>query len=151
MAQSFAVVPVHLVFSTKQRYPFLMDDGLRKEMFSFLGDTSNRLGCEVKQVGGMPDHIHILALLARSISLANWVKELKRSSSIWIKQREPALADFAWQVGYGAFAVSQDRIERAQRYIRHQERHHRAQTFQDEFRSFLLYHETTWDERYVWD
>lgn len=151
MSQSLSVVNVHLVFSTKHRYPFLVDAILREEMFRFLAATSNQLGCEVRQVGGMPDHVHILAQLGRTIAQAEWVKELKRTSSIWIKQREPTLAEFAWQLGYGIFAVNQTHLARVRHYIQHQEDHHRDQTYQEEFRHFLRHHHLSWDERYLWD
>ncbi len=151
MAQSLSVVYVHLVFSTKHRHPFLVDAGLRDEVFRFLAYTSNELGCEAKQVGGMPDHIHVLARLERTITQADWVKELKRTSSIWIKQREPLLADFAWQLGYAAFSVSQSQFKKTQRYILQQEAHHGALSYQNELRHLLRLHEIAWDEKYVWD
>ncbi len=151
MAQSLSVVYLHLVFSTKHRQPFLEDAELREEMFRFLSYTSNELGCEIKQVGGMPDHVHILARLSRTITQADWVKELKRTSSIWIKQREPLLADFAWQLGYAVFSVSQSQFQKTYRYILHQQEHHQNLSYQNELRYLLRRHKTTWDERYVWD
>ena len=151
MAQSLSVVYLHLVFSTKHRYPFLTDAGLRDEMFRFLAYTSNELGCEIKQVGGMPDHVHILARLGRIITQADWVKELKRTSSIWIKQREPRLSDFAWQLGYAVFSVSQSQLDKTHRYILLQEEHHQNLAYQNELRHLLRRHEIAWDEKYVWD
>ena len=151
MAQSLSVVYLHLVFSTKHRHPFLVDAALRAEMFRFLAYTSNELGCEIKQVGGMPDHVHILARLSRTITQAEWVKELKRTSSIWIKQREPLLRDFAWQLGYAVFSVSQSQFNKTQRYILLQEKHHQDLSYQNELRYLLHRHEIVWDERYVWD
>ena len=97
------------------------------------------------------DHGHILARQSRTISLADWVKELKRASSLWIKDRTPALEMFHWQAGYGAFSVSQSQSPVVEGYIRRQEEHHRTMTFQEELRGLLTKHGIEYDERYVWD
>src|SRR5437764_6736977 len=105
MPQSLSVVNLHLVFSTKERRPWLRDPILRAEMHAWLSGVSLQLGCPAVLVGGVEDHVHILARQGRTISQADWVKELKRTSSLWIKKRDPASQDFAWQGGYGVFAV----------------------------------------------
>ncbi len=151
MPQSLSSVHIHLVFSTKEREPFLRDTEIQKEMHAYLGGVSKKLDCSPVIVGGAEDHVHLLCRLARTISQADWVKEIKRVSSIWIKQREPALAAFAWQGGYGAFSVSASAIDKTREYITGQQEHHKKQTFQDEYRAFLYKHDMKWDERFVWD
>ncbi len=89
--------------------------------------------------------------MSRTSSIANWLKELKRESSIWIKQVEPTLTDFQWQAGYGAFSVSYRGLDDTIHYIADQERHHRTRSFQDEYCLLLTRHNLDWDERYVWD
>lgn len=79
------------------------------------------------------------------------MKELKRVTSRWLKERDGRMKDFAWQGGYGVFSVSPSVLEEVERYIRNQEVHHRKMTFQDEFRKFLQKHRVEWDERHVWD
>ena len=151
MPQSLSAVYLHLVFSTKDRHPFLRDPALRAETHAYLGGVSKQLDCAPVIIGGVDDHVHILASHARTITQADWVKELKRVSSLWIKQRDPSLRDFAWQSGYGIFSVSASNIEAVERYIANQEEHHRKTTFQDEYRAFLKRHGIAWDEKYVWD
>jgi REP element-mobilizing transposase RayT len=151
MSQALSTVYLHLVFSTKHREPWLTDADLRAEMHSFLGGVSNQLDCPPVIVGGMADHVHVLARMGRGITQSDWVKELKRVSSRWLKERDHRMAGFAWQGGYGVFSVSQSSLEEVERYIRNQEEHHRKLTFQDEFRRFLEKHRVPWDERYVWD
>ena len=151
MPQSLSAVYVHLVFATKHRAPLLTDAGLRAEMHHYLAGISNGLDCPALDVGGVADHVHILARLGRTQSQADWVKELKRASTVWLKTRAPTLADFAWQVGYGAFSVSASQVGKARRYVAGQEEHHRQTTFQDEFRALLRAHDVAWDERYVWE
>jgi putative transposase len=151
MSQSLSNVTVHIVFSTKERQLFLKDRIIREEMHKQLGGISKTLGCQPIIVGGVEDHVHILARQARTISLADWIKELKRVTSVWIKERDNRLADFAWQGGYGAFSVSQSDVERVIDYIRCQEEHHRRFDFKTEFRTLLERYEIEFDERYVWD
>jgi len=151
MSQSLAQIYLHIVFSTKDRRPFLQDPTLRDEAHNYLGGTCNNLGCPVLRVGGTADHVHILCRFGRSISVASLVMELKRESSKWVKTKSDRLADFYWQNGYGAFSVSPGHVEMLRTYIANQEEHHRTETFQDEFRRLLTKYGLEWDERYVWD
>ncbi len=151
MPQSLAQVYLHLVFSTKNRQPLLADRDLRDEMHRYLGGTCTELGCPILRVGGVADHVHLLCRLGRSISLSDLVKELKRTSSLWIKTKSADLEDFHWQTGYGAFSISPGHVDDLIRYIENQESHHHTESFQDEFRRLLTKYGVEWDERYVWD
>ena len=151
MPQSLAQIYLHIVYSTKDRRPWLQDAGIRDELHNYLGGTCNNLDCPVLRVGGALDHVHILCRLGRSISIADLVKELKRESSKWLKTRSPALPDFYWQNGYGAFSVSPSHVDPLRTYIENQEEHHNQESFQDELRRLLRKYGLEWDERYVWD
>ena len=151
MSQSLSNVVVHVVFSTKDRQPLLEDKGIREQMHLELGGTSNILNCPSIIVGGVADHVHILARQAKTITLSEWVKELKRVTSIWIKEKGPQFDSFAWQSGYGAFSVSQSKLSNVIEYIQKQEEHHEKSDFKTEFRKLLVRHEVEFDERYVWD
>jgi REP element-mobilizing transposase RayT len=146
--QSLARVLVHLVFSTKNREPFIPLEH-RNRMFAYLAGTLNAIDCPAVIVGGMPDHVHLLFVQARTLSLSKVVEELKKESSKWAKAH--VHPGFYWQNGYGAFSVSPSNVEQVKTYIENQEHHHRVTTFQDEYREFLRRHELEWDERYVWD
>ena len=95
--------------------------------------------------------MHLLCRLARTITQAEWVKELKRVSNVWLKEQSRNLADIEWQGGYADFSVSQSHLEQVKEYIANQEAHHRKMTFQDERRALLRRHEIEFDERYLWD
>src|SRR5262245_14272635 len=151
MPQSLSAVYIHLVFSTKNRYPFLRDPDTRAQLHAQLGGISKALGCAPIQIGGVEDHVHVLARLSRTITQAEWVKELKRVSNAWLKERGRDFADFEWQGGYAAFSVSQSNLEQVKQYIAAQEEHHQKMNFQDELRALLRKHEVEWDEKYVWD
>ena len=151
MSQSLSAVYLHLIFSTKNRETWLVDPTLRAECHAFLGGVSKQLDCPPVAVGGVADHVHLLARMGRGMTQSDWVKELKRVSSRWIKERDERMAGFAWQGGYGVFSVSPSSLEAVVAYIRNQEVHHQKLTFQDEFRKFLQRHQVECDERYVWD
>jgi REP element-mobilizing transposase RayT len=152
MPQSLSAVYLHLVFSTKDRVPFLRDATVRESLHAYLGSVSGRLDCPTLIVGGVEDHVHLLARHGRRIAQSDWVKEVKRVSSTWIKEEYGSkYADFAWQAGYAVFSVSISNIDEVRHYIANQEEHHRKGTFQDELRALLRKHNIEWDERYVWD
>ena len=99
----------------------------------------------------MPDHVHLLVSLDKQISMAETMRIVKANSSRWVHETFPALSGFAWQAGYGAFAVSYSHLERVKNYLERQAEHHRKVTFQEEFIAFLKRHEIDYDERYLWD
>src|SRR6266436_5810282 len=151
MPQSLSVVYIHLVYSTKNRQPFLRDPEARADLHSFLGGTSKKLDCAPIIVGGVEDHVHLLCRFGRSITQADWVKELKRISNLWLKDQDDKYRDFEWQKGYADFSVSQSNLEQVKQYIANQEEHHRKMSFQDELRALFSKHQIEWDERYIWD
>ena len=151
MPQSLSAVYIHLVFSTKERRPFLRDKPLRQALHPHLGAISKQLECPPLIVGGVEDHVHLLCRFARTITQAEWVKELKRVSNGWLKEQARDQWDFQWQGGYADFSVSQSNLPEVSRYIAQQEQHHKKMSFQDELRALFRKHELEWDERYVWD
>jgi putative transposase len=151
MPQSLSAVHLHLVFSTKGRRAFFQNKELRAELHSYLGAISRELDCPPVIIGGVEDHVHLLARHGRTITQADWVKELKRVSSGWLKEKHVGFHDFQWQNGYAVFSVSQSNLEEVRDYIANQEEHHRRGGFQDELRALLRKHQIEWDERYVWD
>src|SRR5262249_52286188 len=95
----------HIVFSTKDRRPFLEEKAIRDEMHNYLGGICNNVGCPILRVGGVADHVHLLCRFGRTITVADLVQELKRESSKWVKTKSATLRDFHWQNGYGAFSL----------------------------------------------
>jgi putative transposase len=146
--QSLAQMATHLVFSTKHREPFIRPE-YRDRTFGYLATTLNALDCPVVLVGGMPDHVHLLFGLSRTLAISKVVEEVKKGSSKWAK--EHVHPGFYWQSGYGAFAVSWGEVGAVKAYIANQEEHHRTQSFQDEHRQAMRENGMPWDERYVWD
>lgn len=150
MPQSLGRVIIHFVFSTKNREPWL-DAEVRPRVHAYLATICRDLGGEAFRVGGVADHVHILTTLPRTLSQADMVEALKKTSSKWIKGVATKFGHFYWQRGYGAFSVSPSQLEAVLEYIGTQEEHHRTRTFQEEYREFLHKHGIEFDERYVWD
>jgi putative transposase len=150
MPQSLNLTLVHLVFSTKDRTPFLTPD-VRPDLHAYLATVARHGDGECYRAGGVADHVHLAIRLSRTISIADLVSELKTSSSKWLKDRSPALSKFAWQRGYASFSIGPRDLDTVIAYIDNQEEHHRTKTFQDEYRNFLRQYGIEFDERYVWD
>ena len=150
MPQSLARLHIHLVFSTKNREP-LIADPVRDSLHRYMATVLQNLGCAPVLINSVEDHTHLLFDLARTVSISQVVEDVKKSSSKWIKTQGPEFAGFAWQAGYGAFAVSESNVETVRAYIANQREHHRTKTFQEEYRAFLERHNVAFDERYAWD
>jgi putative transposase len=150
MPQSLARLCVHLVFSTKHRDPFLQDS-IRKDLHAYMATVLKNMECPALIINSVEDHIHILLDLGRTISISYVMEHVKKTSSKWLKTQSQTLSNFAWQSGYGAFAVSESNVAAIRQYIETQREHHRKITFQEEYRTFLTKHQISYDERCVWD
>ena len=151
MPQSLARVILHTVFSTKDRFPFLQNPTFRAEVHAYLGGCAKSLDCLPIQIGGVAYHVHLLTTLPRTLTSADFIKEVKRVSTNWIHDRGAEWTKFHWQGGYGVFSVSESKVPAVMRYIENQEEHHRVTTFQDEYRALLKKHGIICDETYLWD
>ena len=150
MPQSLSLVIVHVIFSTKERRPFL-DPETRPKLHAYLATVARNAGCEASRVGGVADHVHLAIRLSRTVTIAELVETLKTTSSKWLKTQSPALTAFSWQRGYGCFSVGPSDLDPLKAYIDSQEEHHKKWTFQEEFRMFLKKYGVEYDEAYVWD
>lgn len=150
MSQSLANIYIHLIFSTKERFPYLTD-AVRPDLHAYMATVLANLNSPAVLINSVADHVHILFNMGRTVTLAQAVEDVKKSSSKWIKTQGPKFGQFAWQAGYGGFSVSESNVPKVANYIRTQEEHHRVKTFQEEYREFLTKHNIQFDERYVWD
>ncbi len=150
MPQSLSKVVLHIVFSTKNREPWL-DSGVRPRMHAYLATICRDLSADVVHVGGVSDHVHIVTTLPRTLSHAQFIEQIKKTSSKWIKEVDARYRGFFWQRGYAAFSVSPSQLEAVMQYVEAQQEHDRNRTFQEEYRALLCKHGVDFDERYVWD
>ncbi len=150
MPQSLAQIYLHIVFSTKQRYPFI-EPNIERQLHAYMADTIKRAGGHSHLINGTSDHVHLLSSLPRTMTVAKYIEDIKRNSSRWIKNKSVEYKKFSWQNGYGVFSVSRSRLESVRRYIAGQKEHHQTVTFKDEFLAFLEKYGVQYDPQYLWD
>lgn len=151
MPQSLAKVALHLIFSTKNRTPWLKKPDIRAELYAYMSSVLRAVDSPALLIGGVEDHVHILCLLSRNYAISKVVEEVKKQSSKWLKSKGAELDNFYWQGGYGVFSVSESKIPGVRQYIQRQEEHHKRFSFQEEYRQICAKHGVQIDERYVWD
>jgi REP element-mobilizing transposase RayT len=150
MSQSLSKVILHIIFSTKNRELWL-ESNVRPRVHAYLATVCRDLGAELARVGGVVDHVHIVTTLPRTVTQAQLIERIKKTSSKWIKALDARYRGFFWQRGYGAFSVSPSQLDAVLQYVETQKEHHHTRTFQEEYRELLHRHGVEFDERYVWD
>ena len=149
MPSTHVVLDVHVVFATKRRLP-LIDPSWRGRLHAYLGGAIRGTEAFPRAIGGTENHVHLLLGLRATHRLADVLREIKRSSSQWVVN-QLKIRNFAWQIGYGAFAVSASAIDAVMRYIENQEAHHRSLKFEDEYLELLRRSRAEFKEAYLWD
>jgi putative transposase len=149
MAATLTNLLFHIIFSTKDRQP-LIRDSFRDELEKYIAGIVRNEGGVLIGIGGMPDHFHLVARFKPDRSVADMVRLIKANSSKWVNEKHGDPGRFAWQLGYGAFSVSQSQLETLKAYVANQKAHHKTRSFQDEFRGFLVKHGVDFDERFLW-
>jgi putative transposase len=148
MASTFSNLLYHLVFATKNRQP-LIQEGLRDDLYGYMGGILRAQGGVLLEIGGMPDHVHLLVKLRTDVAVSAVVQKVKAKSSTRTNERGISPQRFEWQEGYGIFSVSESLANRVRRYIRGQEEHHARVSFRDELIALLKKHRIPYDEKYL--
>ena len=149
MANTYTSLHYHVVFSTKNRYPWIRLE-IEQSVWSYIGGIARANKMTALQVGGVEDHIHALVMAPPTLAPSDLAKHLKGESSLWIHNTFWGLKSFSWQDGYAAFTVSKSNIPRVIQYIKNQRAHHRKKSFREEYRELLRANGVDYDERYVW-
>ncbi|HEY0379074.1 MAG TPA: IS200/IS605 family transposase [Pyrinomonadaceae bacterium] len=150
MAHTFTSLLTHVIFSTKDRAPCIKA-ALKPRLFAYLGGIVRELKGKAFAVNGTSDHAHMLISLPPSTAVSDAVRVIKANSSGWVHELGAGYRTFAWQIGYGAFSVSQSNMSAVIKYIETQEEHHRKASFTEELVAFLKKHGIEYDERYIWE
>ncbi len=150
MGHTFYSVYEHIVFSTKNRVACL-NDNVQSELFPYMAASIRNHSCSCLIVGGHREHVHTLVLKSSVLLTGDLVKEIKRTSSIWIEEKGWGLDFFGWQSGYGSFSVSYSNVEAVKQYIAMQREHHMKMTWEDEFKLLLEKNGVQFDPRYYLD
>ena len=139
MSATYTSLRYHMIFSTKNREP-MITHGIKRDLHDYIsGIIVGQRGVSL-EVNGVGDHVHVLAGLPPTISIAQIMKRVKGASSWWVNDQGRLDHHFAWQPGYGAFTVSESQVSRVREYIRNQEEHHRVQSSEEEMQRILMLH-----------
>jgi putative transposase len=144
---SYTNLLYHIVYATKERAP-LIKNILRPRLHEYLGGVVRGLDGIALEINGTEDHVHVLAKLRPTISVSDFLSKMKSNSSGWAKRQTQGR--FGWQARFAAFTVSESQVERVRSYIRNQEKHHRKQSFEEEFKALLRAHRIDFDKEHLW-
>lgn len=151
MPQSIAQIYIHLIFGTKDGYPFL-NKNIRKRLNPYMAAIMNAYEAPALEVNSVSDHAHILFRMSKKYLLTKVIEEVKKQSSKWLKEPEQGLRKFQWQNGYAAFSVSSSKLDVVRNYIKTQEKHHHNMTFKEEIEQFMKHYGVEgYDARYFWE
>ncbi len=150
MASTLTNLLYHIVFSTKNREPVITSP-IRDDLYAYIGGIIRAEGAVLLEIGGIADHVHLVARLRPEPSVATMVRIIKSKSSKWLNEQPKRPGRFEWQRGYAAFSTSVSQLPNVRMYVRNQEEHHRRRAYQDELRALLDKHGVEYDERYLWD
>lgn len=148
MGHTYTALHYHIVFGTKDRVPSITPD-IQTRLYEYIGGIVRGGNGSLVAIGGMPDHIHLLATFHPTTCVADMVRKIKAGSSRWVHENLQGMQDFAWQSGYAAFTVSRSILGDVEAYILNQKTHHTKLSSADEFVAFLRRHDLPYDERYV--
>jgi REP element-mobilizing transposase RayT len=145
---TYTQIIYQIIFSTKEHKKVLIEDN-REKLYKYICGILNKKNCHLYRINGVEDHIHICTHLHPSISLANLIKDIKLASSDMIKTENIFPGFNKWQIGYGAFTYSIHEKDKVIEYIKNQVKHHKTETFIDEYKRFLKEYKIKYDEKYL--
>ncbi len=150
MPGTYSQLLYHVVFSTRERTPWIVAD-MRDRLCAYIGGIIRAERGTLYDIGGVEDHVHLYLRWRPDESLSNLMRTVKSSSSKWVHDEFPASRAFAWQEGYGAFTVSKSNERAVKDYIARQVEHHKKVDFKSELRRILIAHGVEFDERYAFE
>ena len=147
MSHSLCKIWVHSIFGTKYRTNIILPEN-EKEIHNLMLDEFTKLDCRVREINGTENHVHALFLLDKKYGPAKVMKQVKGAVSAKINEIQLLPDHFKWQVGYGAFSVSESRVKIVQRYVQRQKEHHKVkETFEEELIRFWNIYGMEWREK----
>jgi putative transposase len=139
MPHSYNKIWIHAIFATKEREPLIRLE-TEQIIYEHIKEQLIELGCLVRIINGMPEHVHLLFLLNPQKAITDILKQVKGNTSHWINEQDLIKEKFAWQTGYAAYSVSESQLEKVYNYILNQKQHHKKKSFTQEFEDFIKLH-----------
>jgi putative transposase len=150
VAGTYTKLYYHIVFSTKNRRPFINTD-IEERLHKYISGIIRGIDGTSIEINGAADHVHILTILPPKVDVSDALREIKANSSKWVHETWPDVSKFGWQDGFAAFTVSKSQVEPVRQYIREQKIHHQQSDYKQELIGLLDKHEIEYDESYIWD
>ena len=147
---TYSQIYIQIIFAVKSR-DSLINPSWEEELYKYISGIIKNKEQKMLAINGMPDHIHFFIGMKPSCCLSDLVREVKKSSSDFIKEKKLSKYKFQWQEGYGAFSYSHSNLDNVIRYIENQKNHHKKQTFKDEYIEFLTKFEIEFKNEYLFE
>jgi putative transposase len=144
---SYRQLLYHIVFRTKDSLPTIKQDNT-DQLFAYITGIIKNKNSHLHRINGVENHLHVLTDVHPSIALADFMREIKASTSSWMKSSGLFPAFNGWAEGYGSLTCSYKDKVRLIDYIKNQQEHHRKEPFEDEYRNLLKESGIEIDERY---
>ena len=148
MANTYTQLYFHIVFAVKFRKNQIAEKW-KNDLYKYITGIIANKNQKLMYINGMPNHIHLLISTKPDCNLSDLIRDVKSSSSKWINDNQYVSGRFQWQLGFGAFTVSQSGVDQVINYIKYQEKHHLQKTFQDEYIDLLKKHEIEFKSEYI--
>jgi len=148
MANTYTQLYFHVVFGVKGRNSEIQKEW-KDELYKYISGIVANKNQKLMIINGMPDHVHLLIGTKPNCNLSNLIRDIKSSSTTWINNKKRTNQKFSWQLGFGAFTVSQSGLKHVINYIKNQEMHHKKKTFREEYIEFLNAYQIDYNEDYL--
>jgi len=147
---TYSKLTYHVVFSTKRRVKSIRNQ-IREPLYQYIGGVIRNRAGHLIEIGGIEDHLHLLANFSPARSVSSMVRDIKAHSARWANGLPEIEKRLEWQRGYGAFTVSHSKMASARTYILNQSEHHRTRTVEEELMELLKRHHIEFDTRYLFE
>lgn len=147
---TYSQIYIQIVFAVKNRQA-LIANSWQEELYKYVTGIVQNKGHKMLAINGMPDHIHILIGMKPSCCLSDLVREIKKSSNSFVKEKEFSKYKFEWQEGFGAFSYSHSSLDNVIGYIKNQKEHHKKRSFKEEYIDFLEKFQIEFKDEYLFE
>ncbi|KEO71604.1 IS200/IS605 family transposase [Anditalea andensis] len=150
MSGTFSQIYIQIIFAVKERRSLIAPD-FEEDLYKYITGIIKHKDQKLLAINGMPDHIHILIGMKPTCCLSDLVREIKKSSNVFIRESKQSRYKFDWQSGYGAFSYSHSSLNNVITYINNQKIHHQKLTFRDEYIAFLKKFDIEFKNEYLFE
>ena len=148
MANTYSQIYIQIVFAVKNRNALIRPDW-ETELFKYITGIVQNKGQKMLSINGTSNHIHFFIGMKPSCCLSDLVREIKKSSNTFIKEKKFSKFNFQWQEGFGAFSYGHSQLSDVIQYIENQKTHHKKRTFKEEYLAFLKAFDIDFKDEYV--